>query len=137
MEMAQFAYFLFSHTRHTLSVTTLTYHMAARTLSAVCAPFATTAAILLLLTYIFVLYQPSFGPGGLQKVGWQSWDLVIDTIKNHSTGSPATPASDDKPVDWWNVSSPDDTIDTASFPLDVWQPLLPYDTGRKYANFNS
>jgi len=109
--------------------------MAVRTLSAV---FATTAAIILLLTYIFVLYQPSFGPGGLQKVGWQSWDLVIDTIKNHSTGSPATPASDDKPVDWWNVSSPEDTIDTTSFPLDVWQPLLPHaDTGRKYAHFNS
>ncbi|KAF8347706.1 Metallo-dependent phosphatase [Amanita rubescens] len=102
--------------------------MAVRTLSAV---FATTAAIILLLTYIFVLYQPSFGPGGLQKVGWQSWDLVIDnTVKNQSKGSPATPASDDKPVDWWNVSSPEDTIDTASFPLDVWQPLLPHaDTG--------
>lgn len=108
--------------------------MPVRSLSAVCAPFATTAGIALLLTYVFILYQPSFGPGGIQRVGWQSWDVVIDAVKNHSTATTTT-TSDDT-VDWWNVSSPDKTIDTTSFPQDIWQPLLPLDTGRKCGKAN-
>ncbi|KAK2463672.1 hypothetical protein APHAL10511_004423 [Amanita phalloides] len=83
-----------------------------RSLSALCAPFATTVGFAFLLTYIFVLYQPSFGPGGVQRVGWQAWDVVIDNTTH------------DRPV-----SRPDDTVDTTSFPLDVWAPLLSHDTG--------
>lgn len=44
-------------------------------------------------------------------------------------------------VDWWNVSGipglGQDKVDTTSFPLDVWAPLLPHDTGRKLSELSS
>lgn len=34
-------------------------------------------------------------------------------------------------VDWWDaVNAEQNTADSMSFPLDVWSPLLPHDTGR-------
>lgn len=37
-------------------------------------------------------------------------------------------------VDWWNVTNNDETnFDSTSLPLDVWNPLLPHDTGRKFS----
>ncbi|KAG6866553.1 hypothetical protein C0991_002038 [Blastosporella zonata] len=36
----------------------------------------------------------------------------------------------DPDVDWWNVTDvPDAQVDSSSFPLDVWAPLLPHTTG--------
>ncbi|KAF8631933.1 hypothetical protein AX15_002186 [Amanita polypyramis BW_CC] len=103
-------------------------------LSSFCTPFATTVGIGLILTYIFILYQPSFGPGGIQRLGWQSWDIVVLNNSVHTPQSSlqndhGSSASDDKTVDWWNVTKLDDSIDTSSFPLDAWAPLLPHDTG--------
>ena len=79
-----------------------------------------------LLTFVFVLYQPSPGPGISQRVGWQSWDSVGGTpSQGGATQEP--PPSDS---DWWNVTSPQD--DGSSYPLDTWTPLLPHDTGCTY-----
>lgn len=48
--------------------------------------------------------------------------------------NPSTDIDVPEGVDWWNVTSFDDTMaDAASLPLDVWAPLLPHDTGRAYA----
>ena len=92
----------------------------------------------------FVLYQPTPGPGSLQKVGWQSWDVVKDGATGDAealetttgsgstgTGSSGTVGTVPPGVDWWNVSMNADTMDTASLPLDVWDPLIQHDTGCK------
>nr|VWO97910.1 Zn(2)-C6 fungal-type domain-containing protein [Ganoderma boninense] len=87
---------------------------------------------------LFMLPTP--GPGSIQKLGWQSWDIIGDfTGQVSSTGTPAedvespsTSGSGSVPagVDWWNVSTNNpDTVDTASLPLDVWDPLMQHDTG--------
>ena len=108
--------------------------------------FAPTAAIFgfsCLLTFIFVLYQPHPGPGALQRLGWQSWDSVQEVSRpspvsssgqtsEESEASPST-SQPNEGVDWWNVTSPEDVAayDPASLPLDVWDPLMPHDTGCK------
>ncbi|KAL4078830.1 Metallo-dependent phosphatase-like protein [Scleroderma yunnanense] len=76
-----------------------------------------------LLTFIFILYQPTPGPGLSQRVGWQSWDSVSGT-PSEGGETQGLPPSD---TDWWNVTYPQD--DSSSYPLDVWAPLLPHDTG--------
>ncbi|KAI6122283.1 Metallo-dependent phosphatase-like protein [Pisolithus croceorrhizus] len=84
-----------------------------------------------LLTFIFILYQPTPGPGISQKVGWQSWDSV-SSVGNNSlpSTSPAEPQEPPSGTDWWNVSnSGDEPSDTSSYPLDYWAPFLPHDTG--------
>lgn len=92
-----------------------------------CAPITACIGFSCLLTFIFILYQPTPGPGIVQKLGWQSWDLIsmADTQMEEST-SPSVPEG----VDWWNVTTPEDnTVDAASLPLDMYAPLLPHDTG--------
>ncbi|KAI0072805.1 Metallo-dependent phosphatase [Panus rudis PR-1116 ss-1] len=101
-----------------------------------------------LLTFIFILYQPTPGPGSIQRLGWQSWDIVIDTpgsdhvdVEEKPAGqdtsgaisSPEQPVGSQDPsheVDWWNVSETTaPQFDPVSLPLDVWDPLMPHDTG--------
>lgn len=99
-----------------------------------CAPILAVVGFSLILTYIFILYQPTRGPGIKQRVGWQSWE-VINVPNVVTSGNPPSPSKPDdgKPdegVDWWNVTTPEDKIDLSSLPLDVWSPLLPHDTGR-------
>ena len=105
--------------------------------------FVPTAAIVgfsLLLTFFYVLYQPTRGPGDVQRLGWQSWDIVspppaVDLPSSvNETGNRPLPTSGghDTDVDWWNVTAPGSStspVDSASLPLDVWAPLLPHDTG--------
>jgi hypothetical protein len=108
--------------------------------------FVPTTAIIgfsCLLTFFFVLYQPTRGPGDIQRLGWQSWDVVSplatadpsssgDSIGNEADNpSPPTSGDHESDVDWWNVtaSDPKHPIDPASLPLDVWAPMLPHDTG--------
>ncbi|OJA13538.1 hypothetical protein AZE42_07319 [Rhizopogon vesiculosus] len=108
--------------------------------------FAPTAAVIgfsCLLTFIFILYQPTVGPGLSQRLGWQAWDAVttIDYFdKGSSTTQPGdaeaqpTPGNDGEVegTDWWETTSSqpwDTTDDIESYPLDVWAPLLPQDTG--------
>ena len=87
-----------------------------------------------LLTFFFVLYQPTRGPGEIQRLGWQSWDVVSTSSANTShvdqeVDNP-TPGHPDAGVDWWNVTNPSTSpVDSSSLPLDVWSPLLPHDTG--------
>ncbi|EEB97813.1 hypothetical protein MPER_02792, partial [Moniliophthora perniciosa FA553] len=106
-----------------------------------CAPLTAVIGFSCLLTFLFILYQPTPGPGIIQRLGWQSWDEVtlssptsskpntsVDTQANpdHQSSSP----SHDSGVDWWNVSTSDNNVvDSASLPLDQWTPLLPHDTG--------
>ena len=110
-----------------------------RGIRSTCLPLTTFVAFSLLLAWIFVLYQPNYGPGKKQKIAWQSWESV--SIKaparpsvskpsdaNHGAGGAAAKGG----VDWWNVTRPDEKIDYASLPLDVWSPLLPHDTGCEY-----
>lgn len=108
--------------------------------------FVPTTAIIgfsCLLTFFFVLYQPTRGPGDIQRLGWQSWDVISplstedpsSDVNNvdHETWdqSPPTSGDHDADVDWWNVttSTTSSPFDSASLPLDVWAPLLPHDTG--------
>lgn len=93
-----------------------------------------------LLTWIFILYQPSPGPGVVQRLGWQSWDVITMPAENNHIESTNTStdsgagASDPlvngpEQVDWWNVTAPESKVDSSNFPLDVWAPLLPHNTG--------
>ncbi|KAH9942026.1 Metallo-dependent phosphatase [Amylocystis lapponica] len=110
----------------------------ARFIRSIFAPAAAIIGFSCLLTFIFVLYQPTPGPGNLQRLGWQSWDIISDTVASGDSsdvstgGDLSTPVGGEQnePVDWWNVSaSQPQTVDSASLPLDVWDPLLPHDTG--------
>ena len=115
-----------------------------RFLRSIFVPATTILAFSCLLTFFFVLYQPTRGPGDLQRLGWQAWDTITLPVG----GTPSTSESVDGTVvsggddtggedgdttggaDWWNVSRPtDSTTESASLPLDVWSPLLPHDTG--------
>lgn len=48
---------------------------------------------------------------------------------NMSKGTGSTDTEVPGAVDWWNITSGEDKVDSTSFPLDVWSPLLPHDTG--------
>ncbi|KAG1878635.1 Metallo-dependent phosphatase-like protein [Suillus tomentosus] len=113
-----------------------------RSMRGILLPTAAVIGFSCLLTYFFVLYQPTVGPGIAQRLGWQAWDAVatVDYFdKGPSTptvtGDPADgqpiPVNDDE-TDWWetiNNQPWDTTDDIESYPLDVWAPLLPHDTG--------
>ena len=89
-----------------------------------------------LLTFFFVLYQPTRGPGEVQRLGWQSWDVVAPSSLPSTPASSPLPGNPNNEVDWWNVTEPDaNPVDTSSLPLDVWSPLLPHDTGCTFVLF--
>lgn len=103
-----------------------------------CAPFTAVLAFSTLLTVVFVLYQPTRGPGDLQKLGWQSWATVSSkppTNGGITTGDPKTQGNGTgstkvpEGTDWWDVEAPEPEIESSSLPLDVWDPLMPHDTG--------
>ncbi|KAI6149292.1 Metallo-dependent phosphatase-like protein [Pisolithus tinctorius] len=95
-----------------------------RFLRSIAEPVLAIVGFSCLLTFIFILYQPTPGPGISQKVGWQSWDSVS------SVGNSTTPEDVSVDTNWWNVSYPgDEPSDTSSYPLDYWAPFLPHDTG--------
>ena len=109
-----------------------------RGLRSICAPLTAVICFSFLLTFIFILYQPTPGPGSTQRLGWQSWDIITmgkgdqqsPGGTNTSTGLGSGSGDVPEGVDWWNVTGPEaTTVDSASFPLDVWAPLLPHDTG--------
>ncbi|KZV63009.1 Metallo-dependent phosphatase [Peniophora sp. CONT] len=107
-----------------------------RFLRATFVPAALVFSFSILLTFVFILYKPGFGPGGLQRVGWQAWEPVFDSSSAYSGGNSGVGAvdeeqtvGDDWDVDWWNVTKPEGGADTASLPLDIWHPLLQHDTG--------
>ncbi|KAF9815990.1 hypothetical protein IEO21_04240 [Rhodonia placenta] len=111
-----------------------------RFLRSIFSPAATFIGFSCLLTFYFLLYQPNAGPGAKQRVGWQAWEAVGETSVSGSNvngsvdastgaGTVGTP-SQAEGTDWWNVTSQDtQNVDSASLPLDVWDPLLPHDTG--------
>ncbi|TFK39994.1 Metallo-dependent phosphatase-like protein [Crucibulum laeve] len=107
-----------------------------RALRSMCAPITAIIGFSFLLTWIFILYQPTPGPGIAQRLGWQSWDIVSmpnnTDINNNVASKPTNQSSDSSTpegVDWWNVTNTEDAVDVSSLPLDVWAPLLPHDTG--------
>ncbi|KAJ3759333.1 Metallo-dependent phosphatase-like protein [Lentinula raphanica] len=117
-----------------------------RFLRSMCAPITTVICFSCLLTFIFILYQPTPGPGIKQRLGWQSWDSIsmssedLAAVSSTNTGSTSGQSEGDhatvelpEGVDWWNVTGipglGEDKVDTSSLPLDVWAPLLPHDTG--------
>jgi hypothetical protein len=110
-----------------------------RALRTICAPITAIVGFSFLLTWIFILYQPSPGPGVVQRLGWQSWDVI--TMPDASqTATPAGSSSGHnnvvpEGVDWWNVTLPEDKVDSSNFPLDVWAPLLPHNTGCALIHF--
>lgn len=114
-----------------------------RFLNALFAPAAAIIGFASLLTFIFILYQPTPGPGIVQRLGWQSWDGVTtaDYFENggQQPGQVPDPGStpQDRPgglpssgTDWWNVTTPGD--DSQKYPTDAWMPLWPHDTGRAF-----
>ncbi|KAF7309823.1 AIP3 domain-containing protein [Mycena indigotica] len=106
-----------------------------RFISGVSIPVSTFVSFTCMLIFIFILYQPTPGPGILQRLGWQSWESVstaprpnIGTDSTSNQPKPAESASSGG-VEWWNVTQTEETVDGASLPLDGWAPLLPHDTG--------
>lgn len=110
-----------------------------RGVRSICVQLTTFIAFSLLLTWVFILYKPSSGPGLKQRISWQAWEVaslkqassppsrpVVDNTKPNPATDVEGPAHD---VDWWNVTQADKEIDYASLPLDVWSPLLPHNTG--------
>lgn len=91
--------------------------------------------------FIFILYQPNAGPGIVQRVGWQSWDVVgnSQTPSNVDTSTGISNPTVPDGVDWWNVTDTNVEVDSSSLPLDIWAPLMPHDIGCKsqydYENF--
>ena len=117
-----------------------TFARLSRFIGSIFAPATAIFGFSCLLTFIFVLYQPHAGPGAIQRLGWQSWDSISDygvgassqpATGGHASEDVELPGSGaiDEPVDWWNVTAPEETYDYASLPLDVWDPLMPHDTG--------
>ncbi|KAF8075000.1 Metallo-dependent phosphatase-like protein [Lyophyllum atratum] len=107
----------------------ITCMKAFRSFRSICAPFTAVIGFSFLLTWIFILYQPSPGPGLIQKIGWQSWEVVSmpsnaqSPVKgNTSDLGTSIDAEVPEGVDWWNVTVSEDK-------LDVWAPLLPHTTG--------
>ncbi|TDL23728.1 Metallo-dependent phosphatase [Rickenella mellea] len=103
-----------------------------RSLRSMCLPMTTTILFACLLTWVFILYQPSLGPGWHQRLGWQAWEVV--SLRPGDTGSPTNQTGSShesvpEGVDWWNVTTQETQPDPTSLPLDVWSPLLPHDTG--------
>lgn len=84
-----------------------------------------------LLTAVFILYQRSNGPGDIQRLGWQSWDSIgipkTQTVDAGGSLNVTVPEG----VEWWDhvANAAQSGSDSMSFPLDVWAPLLPHDTG--------
>ncbi|KAF9531793.1 Metallo-dependent phosphatase [Crepidotus variabilis] len=104
-----------------------------RGMRSICLPLTTTIGFTLMLCYIMVLYHPGRGPGLAQKIGWQAWEAINIPKTGEVHSSPAAGTGHDEHktggVDWWNVTDVPEVIDYSSFPLDVWSPLLPHDTG--------
>lgn len=88
------------------------------------APAAAIVGFSCLLTFVFILYQPTTGPGVSQRLGWQSWDAVTEQQPGDSGSTP----QDGSSTVWWNVTIPGE--DGSSYPTDAWMPLWPHDTGR-------
>lgn len=117
-------------------------HRLSKVARTTCAPFTAILAFSILLTVIFVLYQPTRGPGDLQKLGWQSWASVSpkpatngNVATNNATTQNDNAGPDNVPpgTDWWDVETPEPEIESSSLPLDVWDPLMPHDTGCTWA----
>ena len=75
-----------------------------------------------LLTYVFILYQPTDGPGEMLRMGWQAWDVVDPTDSdqfpiNDDTAVGGSPEED---VEWWTKADVSNQIDSSILPLDVW-----------------
>ncbi|KAI0832144.1 Metallo-dependent phosphatase [Trametes gibbosa] len=109
----------------------------ARFIRSIFVPTASIIAFSCMLTFMFILYQPTPGPGSIQRLGWQSWEVVPAYAGQASVAQgpsgdveiPSTPATVPEGVDWWNVTTGSEAVDTASLPLDVWDPLMQHDTG--------
>lgn len=103
-----------------------------RFLRSSCAPITAFIGFSFLLTAIFILYQRSNGPGDVQRLGWQSWESIevpkSSTVNSGGLMNVTVPEG----VEWWDhiASTAQSGEDSMSFPLDVWAPLLPHDTGR-------
>lgn len=113
-------------------------HRLYRSLRTLTVPIAAVIGFSCLLTFIFILYQPTPGPGIKQRLGWQSWEVI--TMYDPNAGSqpmqaPSKPQTGlgnvPQGTDWWNVTTSSPAVDSASLPLDQWTPLMPHDTGRE------
>jgi hypothetical protein len=114
-------------------------HRLPKIVRTTCAPFIAVLGFSVLLTIVFVLYQPTRGPGDLQELGWQSWATVSpkpatngDVVTNNTTtqGDQTGPGNVPPGTEWWDVEAPEPEVESSSLPLDVWDPLMPHDTGR-------
>ncbi|KAH8832657.1 Metallo-dependent phosphatase-like protein [Flagelloscypha sp. PMI_526] len=105
------------------------------TMSRGCAPIASIVGFSCMLTWLFILYQPSPGPGDIQQIRWQEWEVIdmnaVQSAVSSKPGSGDTQGDLSVPegTDWWDVeSSGANTLDFTSLPLDRWNPLLPHNT---------
>src|SRR6202000_476235 len=76
-------------------------------------PVSTFLSFSCMLIFIFILYQPTPGPGIIQRLGWQSWDVIsvsqqdLSVTNSTTPGGIATSPVEEQPdsgVEWWNVT---------------------------------
>lgn len=123
----------------TPEMASFTIFRVGRFLRSIMVPTIAVIGFSFLLTFVFVLYQPTPGPGSIQHLGWQAWDIVTetngnsnDTLLDISNETVPAPSGQDSGVDWWDVTTANTgAADLSSLPLDVWDPLMPHDTGCK------
>ncbi|KAL4250483.1 hypothetical protein ABKN59_006972 [Abortiporus biennis] len=94
----------------------------ARFLRSIFLPTAAVIAFSCMLTFVFVLYQPTAGPGSVQRLGWQAWDSISDKVVAPSPNTPVGATED-------TAQPPPSHSGVDCLPLDVWDPLMPHDTG--------
>ena len=110
-------------------------------------PFVILISFCVLLSFFLILYKSldnPAGPGKIQRLGWQSWDIIaplnangeiiVDVPLSPGSSSPPPSSGGEKEgtpsgVDWWDIPEPEPTAVSSSLPLDQWAPLLPHDTG--------
>jgi hypothetical protein len=81
--------------------------------------------VVLLTLYI---YNSPVPLGRLQRLGWQSFDIV--SYEPSRPVIPPTGGTNSTSTEWWDTPLEEETK-PISLPLDVWSPLLPHHTGRK------
>ncbi|KAF8892061.1 Metallo-dependent phosphatase-like protein [Infundibulicybe gibba] len=112
-----------------------TLYRILRAFRSICIPLTAVIGFSCMLTFIFILYQPTPGPGIIQRLGWQSWAVIqlqgsIDApTSGTTTALPSAHTDVPAGVDWWNVTTPVNTVDSSSLPLDKWAPLMPHNAG--------
>jgi hypothetical protein len=106
----------------------ISHHVKLRRAAKSAIPLTCFALFAILLT--FYLFDKPIPLWKLQRLGWQSFDLVSFENFNSSSGPSQRPLPPNNETDWWDVEDDaTEALSPTSFRLDVWNPLIPHRTG--------